>query len=148
MEANNRKQNKAWSLMYQPTPEGDASIGQIAKELGVPARMAQVLYNRGCHTASAARAFLDHSEEKMHDPFLLKDVELAVSRIRLALERGERIAIYGDYDVEVSLPSVCFICFFPISARMLVTIFPAVFETGTVFLFRPLICWLTSVTCN
>ncbi|MBQ4353354.1 MAG: hypothetical protein IJC71_00530 [Clostridia bacterium] len=96
MEANQLNKNKIWTLLYQANKENEAKVDEIAQSLGIPRRMAQILINRGCQTAEAARAFLNHSEEKMHDPFLLKDIDNAISRIRLALERGERIAIYGD----------------------------------------------------
>ena len=89
MEANNTKKNKIWTLLYQADEASTSAVEDIATELGVPRRMAQILVNRGCQNAKQAQAFLDHSEEKMHDPFLLKDVDKAVARIRLALERGE-----------------------------------------------------------
>lgn len=100
MEANNVKRNKIWTLTYQPSDESEAAIDEIATSLECPRRMAQILYTRGCHDAAAAKAFLEQSEEKMHDPFLLCDVEAAVSRIKRAVLDGERIAIYGDYDVD------------------------------------------------
>lgn len=100
MDANNFKRNKIWTLMYQPDEQSEMAVNDIACTLECPRRMAQVLYNRGCHSGAEARAFIEQSDGKMHDPFLLRDVEEAVSRIRLALERGERIAIYGDYDVD------------------------------------------------
>ena len=100
MEASNFKQNKIWTLLYQPNEESEAAVEDIARELPCPRRMAEVLYTRGCLSGAQARAFLEQSEEKMHDPFLLQDVQKAVARIRLALSHGERIAIYGDYDVD------------------------------------------------
>ncbi len=100
MEANKIKRNKIWTLMYQGNDADEAAVRDIAETLTLPRRMAQILVNRGCHSAAQAKAFLELSEEKMHDPFLLCNVKEAVARIRLALERGERIAIYGDYDVD------------------------------------------------
>ena len=100
MDANRIKRNKIWTLTYQGDSASEAAANDIAKTLNLPHRMAQILVNRGCKSAAAAKAFLELSEEKMHDPFLLRDVRAAVDRIRLALERGERIAIYGDYDVD------------------------------------------------
>lgn len=100
MEANKIKRNKIWTLMYQGDEQSEAAVRDIEASLGLPRHMAKILVNRGCQSAAAAKAFLEQSEEKMHDPFLLRDVDAAVERIRLALERGERIAIYGDYDVD------------------------------------------------
>ena len=100
MEANKIKRNKIWTLTYQANEQSERAVGEIAEDLSVPIQMARILYNRGCRDAVSARAFLEQSQEKMHDPFLLRDVREAVARIRLAVERGERIAIYGDYDVD------------------------------------------------
>lgn len=61
----------------------------------------QLLYVRGIVTASDALAFLNPSyEEHLHDPFLLHDMEKAVTRILLAMEKNEQIAIYSDYDCD------------------------------------------------
>lgn len=97
---NKVKRNKIWVQGYVPDEQSRAATADIASALGLTQQTAQVLYNRGCRDAASARAFLEQSAEKMHDPFLLKDVDRAVARIRLAIERHERIAIYGDYDVD------------------------------------------------
>ena len=97
---NKVKRNKIWVQGYVPNEDSQAATADIATALGLTQQTAQVLYNRGCRDAASARAFLEQSAEKMHDPFLLKDVDCAVARIRLAIERHERIAIYGDYDVD------------------------------------------------
>ena len=59
----------------------------------------QLLYTRGIETAEAAELFLDPPyEEGLHDPFLMHDMDKAVVRILRALEKGEKIAIFSDYD--------------------------------------------------
>jgi single-stranded-DNA-specific exonuclease len=73
---------------------------------GIPALPAAVLRARGLDTPEKAWAFLDDREELLHDPFLLKDMDRAVERVHLALERGEHIAVYGDYDVD-GITSTC-----------------------------------------
>lgn len=61
----------------------------------------QLLYNRGITTAKQAATFLNPSyETQLHDPFLLHDMEKAVSRIQQAIEKNERIIIYSDYDCD------------------------------------------------
>lgn len=60
----------------------------------------QLLFNRGITTAEEAEQYLSPSEASLHDPFLMKNMESAVRRILQAVEYGETIAIYGDYDVD------------------------------------------------
>ncbi len=60
---------------------------------------AMVLSARGIHTPKQAQAYLD-LQAPLHDPFLMKDMAKAVKRVALALERGEKIAVFGDYDVD------------------------------------------------
>ena len=67
---------------------------------------AAALCSRGCLTPEDALAFLSAGEEQFHDPFLLRDMDKAVRRIRQALDTGEKIAVYGDYDVD-GITSTC-----------------------------------------
>ena len=60
---------------------------------------AAALCGRGIRDPEEARSLL-RAGGPLHDPFLLKDMDKAVARLRLALDRGERIAVYGDYDVD------------------------------------------------
>ena len=62
--------------------------------------MATLLVERGVRTFEEARRFFRPSLEHLHDPFLMKDMEKAVGRIEQALRGGERIMVYGDYDVD------------------------------------------------
>jgi single-stranded-DNA-specific exonuclease len=94
------KRNKIWVENYVADEVSEAAVADISSSLGLTPQAARVLYNRGCRNAVGARAFLEQSAEKMHDPFLLKDVDRAVARIRQAIDNHERIAIYGDYDVD------------------------------------------------
>lgn len=68
--------------------------------MGLPPHLAHVLYARGVNTPEEARAFLSPSREALHAPMLLSDMERAVQRIRRAIAEGERICVYGDYDVD------------------------------------------------
>lgn len=69
-------------------------------ELGVSPVLARLLVNRGVATVEEARRFLDGGLEDLHDPFSMADMEKAVGRILLALKRGEKILVYGDYDAD------------------------------------------------
>ncbi len=69
-----------------------------AMSLSIPA--AKLLINRGCRSADDAKRFIGKEEEQLYDPFLMKDMRAAAQRIIDAVENGERIMIYGDYDVD------------------------------------------------
>lgn len=85
---------KRWVLPPPLPPEADRALAAF------PPVLRQLLYNRGYSTDAAARTFLKAAWDAPADPFLLKGMEAAVARIRRALEKRERIAIYGDYDVD------------------------------------------------
>lgn len=70
------------------------------QEQGVPELVASVLAARGISSVQEAQSLLSCREENLKDPFLMKDMDLAVARIRRALQAGEKIAVYGDYDVD------------------------------------------------
>ncbi len=96
----NRK-NKLWSVLYDESlAEGRRAIEEISSSVGLSLTCAKILYNRGCGTAADAAAFLSTGAEKLHSPFLMKDMDRAVARIKTALVSGESITIYGDYDVD------------------------------------------------
>ncbi len=91
--------DKIWVLREQEkAPFG--VIEQIAAELELSPVCARLLYHRGHRTPEAVRQFLGCADTMFHSPFLLKDVDRAVARIRAAVEKGEKIVIYGDYDVD------------------------------------------------
>ncbi len=73
---------------------------EISKKFGVSPLTAIVLYNRGIREDNAIKNFLEKNQEGLHDPFLMRDMDKAVERINAAKEAGEKITIYGDYDVD------------------------------------------------
>lgn len=88
---------KRWAIKGQGDP---VKVRHIAGELNIEADLANLLVQRGINTFEDARDFFRPSLDKLHDPFLMKDMEAAVERIHLAVERNERILVYGDYDVD------------------------------------------------
>ena len=73
---------------------------QLEKELNISSAAARMLVVRGIQTADEARAFVRPSLNKLYDPFLMKDMDKAVERLHQAITQGEKILIYGDYDVD------------------------------------------------
>lgn len=86
-----------WTLK----PDTDTStVSQLSKELSIDTILAKLLVQRGVKTFEEAKKFFRPSLEDLHDPFYMKDMDLAVSRIQEALENDENILVYGDYDVD------------------------------------------------
>jgi single-stranded-DNA-specific exonuclease len=83
-----------------PAPRPDDGLDRFAQSLGLPKAAAAILYKRGYRDSVSAGQFLNPRIEDLHDPFLLRDMDRAVERIRAAIARGEAIEIHGDYDVD------------------------------------------------
>ena len=73
---------------------------------GVPTLVAATLCARGMTDLAEAKGLLSSGEDQLQDPFLMKDMDLATARIGRALRNGEKIAVYGDYDVD-GITSTC-----------------------------------------
>ena len=73
---------------------------QLEQELSISSAAARMLVVRGIQTADAARAFVRPSLDRLHDPFLMRDMDKAVERLYKAITKNEKILIYGDYDVD------------------------------------------------
>ena len=86
-----------WTIMPKPEEE---QINALATALGVDDLVAQLLVQRGITTFDEAKKFFRPKLSQLHDPFLMKDMELAVARIEEAVAKGENILVYGDYDVD------------------------------------------------
>ncbi|KGL61812.1 single-stranded-DNA-specific exonuclease RecJ [Polaribacter sp. Hel1_85] len=86
-----------WTL--KPKPEKE-KVQKLAKELQVDKSIASILCQRNIETFDAAKKFFRPSLDDIHDPFLMKDMDLAVERIEAAIANNENILIYGDYDVD------------------------------------------------
>jgi single-stranded-DNA-specific exonuclease len=82
------------------TPEA-AEIGQtLARELGISPVLGLLLVQRGITKSAEAKKFFRPQLPDLHNPFLMKDMDVAVERLNTAMGRKERILIYGDYDVD------------------------------------------------
>ena len=88
-----------WNIRHLTAVEQEVQQ-QLEKELNISSAAARMLVVRGIQTAEEARAFVRPSLDKLHDPFLMKDMDKAVERLHQAITQGEKILIYGDYDVD------------------------------------------------
>ncbi len=88
-----------WNIRHLTAVEQEVQQ-QLERELNISSAAARMLVVRGIQTADEARAFVRPSLDNLHDPFLMKDMDKAVERLHQAITRGEKILIYGDYDVD------------------------------------------------
>ena len=86
-----------WTL--RPIPDTNA-ITRLAEELNVVPLVAHLLLQRGITSYDEAKRFFRPALSDLHDPFLMKDMNLAVERIERAMASGETMLVYGDYDVD------------------------------------------------
>src|SRR4051812_16744499 len=85
---------------WDPQPCDEADSTRLAAALNTAPIVARLLCQRGLSDPESASRFLNPSLDHLHDPMLLADMPLAVDRVMAAIERRERIAIHGDYDVD------------------------------------------------
>ncbi len=85
--------------IYKPEPDEDIVDG-ISSSLGFGTFESKILVLRGIDNYQKAREFFKPNLNDIHNPFLMKDMQLAVDRIATAIENGEKILVYGDYDVD------------------------------------------------
>jgi len=88
---------KRWVLKETTDIE---AVKQLASALNINEKLSSLLVQRGIKTFEEAKQFFRPSLKKLHDPFLMKDMDKAVDRILLAHKNGEKIMVYGDYDVD------------------------------------------------
>ena len=81
-------------------PADPAKVERLATEVGIDKVLAELLVKRGVETFEQARSFFRPTLEALHDPFLMKDMDVAVERLHRAITTGEKILVYGDYDVD------------------------------------------------
>lgn len=78
----------------------NGQVDSISAKLGINRKIAELLFLRGIKTEEEARAFLFPDVYNFYDPFLMKGMRGAVERINQAIENGEKIVVYGDYDAD------------------------------------------------
>ena len=86
-----------WTIKPKPS---DEKVKKLKEALNVEEFVATLLVQRGIETFEEARQFFRPTLKDLHNPYLMKDMDKAVERIELAIENGENILVFGDYDVD------------------------------------------------
>jgi single-stranded-DNA-specific exonuclease len=94
---NNNEMDKRW--LFKETPSEDQVV-ELSKSINTNPYLTAVLLQRGITDFHCAKKFFRPTLDDLHDPFLMKDMDKAVRRIKAALDDEEKILIYGDYDVD------------------------------------------------
>lgn len=90
------KSQKHWTI----NEPNEQLVKQLSSQLNISTVSAKILIARGCETIEQAQPLLTINESHYHDPFLMAGMEQAVARIEEALDNGEKILVYGDYDAD------------------------------------------------
>lgn len=110
------EENETMRWTIKPKPKQD-QIDALAKELKVDGLVAHLLLQRNITTYAEAKSFFRPQLGHLHDPFLMKDMEVAVARIQAAIANNENILVLGDYDVDgttaVALVSSYLLTYYP-----------------------------------
>lgn len=88
---------KKWIIKDKADP---VAVMRLADILGIPEPLANLMAQRNITTKEEAYSFFNPSLDYLHDPFLMKDMNIAVDRILVAINKKEKILVYGDYDVD------------------------------------------------
>lgn len=89
--------DKRWVFKDKGDPQ---TIERLAGELNISSVLSSLLVQRGITTFDQAKRFFRPSLDNLYNPFLMKDMDIAVNRIEMAIRKGEWILFYGDYDVD------------------------------------------------
>ncbi|TDW95678.1 single-stranded-DNA-specific exonuclease RecJ [Dinghuibacter silviterrae] len=94
---------KKWKVR----PADNAAVSRLKDQLHIHHVLCALLVQRGIDTFDAAKAYFRPSLADLHSPWLMKDMQRAVDRLTEALSRGEKILVYGDYDVDGTTSVAC-----------------------------------------
>lgn len=106
MKNQKETKEKNWILKSNDVEDSIGRIDEISDELGVNPIIAKLLYNRGYTDVLSAKSFIYMESEMLSSPFEMKDMVAGIKRVETAISAGERITVYGDYDVD-GVTSVC-----------------------------------------
>ena len=92
--------DNVWEIGVELTLKQKKLRNQISSQLKCPRTIATLLIKKGLSAFEDIEAFLNPTLEQLHNPYLFKDMEIAVNRVLQAIDKHEKITIYGDYDVD------------------------------------------------
>jgi len=81
-------------------PADETEVDSLSSEIKLEKSLTNLLIQRGLNTYEQVHAFFHPELSHLHDPFLMKDMDIAIGRIESAIQKGENILVYGDYDVD------------------------------------------------
>jgi len=116
-----------WTL--KPKPDSKKTVN-LATELGVDKAIAELLLQRGIEDFDAAKTFFRPSWSDLHDPFLMKDMDKAVVRIKDAIKNNEQILVFGDYDVDGTSSVALMASYLETKSTQISTYIPDRYEEG------------------
>ena len=94
---------KRWKILTADTEKSES----LHQSLKIHKALVNILVQRGIYTYDEAKNFFRPQLSDLHDPWLMKDMEKAVTRICQALDKDEKILVYGDYDVDGTTSVAC-----------------------------------------
>ena len=106
MQKTNEVKEKRWIIRSELPGASSAAVSEISTGLGISPIIAGLLYNRGYTTVKTAKEFMYMETELLCNPFEMKDMDKGTERIKRAIDQGEKITVYGDYDVD-GVTAVC-----------------------------------------
>ena len=101
--------NYTWEIKPQPSEE---AVTSLSEAINISPVLASILVQRGVQTFEQAKTYFRPELSDLHDPFFMKDLDKAVNRISEAIQNGDKILVYGDYDVDGSTSVALFYGFF------------------------------------
>ncbi len=116
-----------WTI--KPEPDSD-NVNHLKEALQVPPIIAKLLVQRGISNFEEAKRFFRPRLAELHDPFLMKDMDVAVARINKAIDKNERILVFGDYDVDGTTAVALVSSFLKTLTQEVVTYIPDRYKEG------------------
>jgi len=116
-----------WIIKPEPKIE---VVTQLSNDLDVDLNIASLLVSRGITNFNEAKSFFRPNLSSLHDPYLMKDMDKAVCRIKSALTKNERILVYGDYDVDGTTSVAMLASYLENKTKNIETYIPDRFDEG------------------